>query len=246
MCPPYAGPMETIARASTPRGEAVLRRDGRHFEVIVDGVFLVDTRDGRSERALLRAALPHRRGATVLIGGLGAGFTLDEALRAPGVERVVVVEVEPLVVDWHRRYLAPAAPGVDDPRVELRVGDVAAVLRDGDERFDAICLDVDNGPGWLVHPANAPLYDTEGLARVRSRLAPGGRVAVWSSDVDPPFEHRLRGAFARVRTVRVPAPRGPDDVIYVASGGATMAPRDAMNLRDVPDDSKWPPAEEAR
>jgi spermidine synthase len=200
----------TVERLDTPRGELVLRRDGAHHEIVSNGTFLMDTRDGRSERALVRAAAGP--GARVLLGGLGVGFSLAEAL-AVGAAAVTVVEIEPAVVRWNREHLGTAA--LDDPRVRVVVADLAEFLgRPGE--WDAVCLDVDNGPEWTVTGDNAALYSDAGLAAVDARLAPGGTLAVWSAAAAPAFEARLRDRYARVRRVEVPVPRGGPDVVYVA------------------------------
>ena len=202
-----------IDRRDTPRGELVLRRAGEHFEVIANGTFLMDTRDGRSERALVREAIAGRDRVRVLIGGLGVGFSLAEALRSPACAEVVVCELEPAVVEWARTHLGGC--GLDDARVRLLVCDLRDALEALDG-LDAICLDVDNGPGWLVHPENAAIYADAGVDRLAACLRPGGRLAVWASAPDAGFEARLRTRFAEVSVVHVPARRGPDDVIYVA------------------------------
>jgi spermidine synthase len=207
-----------VERLPTAAGELVLRRAGRHFEVILDGSFLMDTRDGRSERALVREAVAGLERARVLIAGLGVGFSLDEALAAAEVAAVVVVEVQEAIVRWARSHLrAVAGRGLEDPRVELVVADLAAHLRASERRYDAICLDVDNGPGWLSRPTNAGLYDAAGLALLARRLEPGGRLAVWSSAPSAAFEARLGERFADVRRLELPARRGSDDVVYVAA-----------------------------
>jgi spermidine synthase len=203
-----------VDRRQTPRGELVLRRAGEHYEVISNGTFLMDTRDGRSERALVREAIAGRDAVRVLIGGLGVGFSLAEALASPACAEVVVCELEPAVVEWARTHLGGC--GLDDPRVRLLVADVGDAAAALAGELDAICLDVDNGPGWLVHPANAAIYADAGVDRLRACLRPGGRLAVWASAPDAAFEARLRARFAGVRVVTVPARRGPDDVIYVA------------------------------
>jgi spermidine synthase len=214
----------TVERLVTPRGELVLRREsgpaGEHYEIVSNGVFLADTRDGRSERELARAALsgaPDR--ARVLIGGLGVGFSLAEVLRGPAVGHVTVVEVEPAVVRWHRGPLAPySAGGLDDPRVDVVVADLVDFVSTGDSRFDAVCLDVDNGPEWTVTDSNAALYTEGGLDCVDRRLAPGGTLAVWSAGAAPTFEARLRSRYAGVDVIEIPVPRGEPDVVYVARG----------------------------
>jgi spermidine synthase len=214
-----------IDRRDGVNGELVLRRAGADHEVIANGTFLMDTRDGRSERALVREAVAGLRDARVLIGGLGVGFSLAEALRAPGVAEVVVVELEPAVVDWARTHLRTyGGAGLDDPRVRLVVADLGDALETLDQRFDAICLDVDNGPGWLVHQRNRRLYADGGLRRMRDLLRPGGRLTVWAAAADAEFEARLRARFAAVRSIRIAVPRGPDDVVYVAEVSPSRSP----------------------
>ena len=208
-----------VERRPTETGELVLRRAGEHFEVICDGQFVMDTRDGRSERALVREALAGLAVPRLLLAGLGVGFSLDEALATPGLREVVVAEASPDVVRWARTHLAGLnRRGLDDPRARLVVGDVGELLRREEERFDAVCLDVDNGPDWLLRPANAGLYQEPGLRLIARRLRPKGRLAVWAAAASPAFEARLRGTFHDVRRVDIPVARGPDDVVYVASG----------------------------
>ncbi|GAA4226380.1 spermidine synthase [Actinomadura meridiana] len=233
-----AGPV-VVERADGVGGELVLRRDGADYEIISNGVFLMDTRNGESERLLVRtavdtavdtpvdtpvdtggdAAVGGAGGAVrVLIGGLGVGFSLAEALALPRVDRVTVVEREPAVVGWHRTVLRPWSRGaVDDSRVTVEVADLLDVLaRPDGERYDAVCLDIDNGPGWTVTPGNARLYDPSGLDLVTARLAPGGVLAVWSANAAPEFETLLRRRFGWVEVRAVPVPRGEPDVIYLA------------------------------
>ena len=209
-----------VDRRTTPRGELVLRRAGGHHEVIMNGTFLMDTRDGRSERALVREALVALDGARVLLGGLGVGFSLDEALRTPGVREVVVVELEPAVVEWagtHLRGLNEHGSG-SIARVRVVVGDLLDELPRLGGGFDAVCLDVDNGPGWLVHEHNAGLYGDDGLDALAGLLSQRGRLSVWAAASDAAFERRLLERFAEVRTVEFDVPRGPADVVYVAAG----------------------------
>ena len=208
---------EVIDRRAGVNGELVLRRAGAHHEVIVNATFLMDTRGGGSERALVREAVAGMRDARVLLGGLGVGFSLDEALRAPGVAEVVVCEIEPVVVEWARTHLREhGGAGLDDPRATVVVADMQDALALLPGPVDAICLDVDNGPGWLVHERNARLYSDAGIALLRSRVRPGGRLTVWAAAADAGFEARLRDHFDAVRTVAIPAPRGVDDIVYVA------------------------------
>jgi spermidine synthase len=200
----------TVERLVTPRGELVLRRDGAHHEIVSNGTFLMDTRNGESERVLVRAAAGS--GDRVLVGGLGVGFSLAEAL-AVGAAAVTVVEIEPAVVRWNAEHLGTV--GLTDPRVTVVVEDLAGFLVKPGE-YDAVCLDVDNGPEWTVTAANADLYGDAGLAAVDRVLAPGGRLAVWSAGAAPAFEARLRARYPSVRRIDVPVPRGEPDVVWVA------------------------------
>lgn len=208
--------MTVLERVGTPRGELVLRCVDDHLEVISNGMFLMDTRDGRSERLLVRAAVEGRPGPLrVLVGGLGVGFSLVEALHHPAVASVTVVEVEPAVVRWHATHLAAYSAGaLDDPRVTVVVADLVTWLRATRERYDALCLDIDNGPEWTVTGQNAVLYDDEGLALVRSRLRAGGVAAFWSANAVPAFERRLRERLGDVTVLTVDVARGEPDVVY--------------------------------
>ncbi len=217
------GPMtETstiVARAQGRQGELALRAVGDHYEIISNGVFLMDTRNGCSERRLVQLALRDRRPRSrLLIGGLGVGFSLAEALRPDLVERATVVEIEPQIIAWNRTWLASCSGGaLTDLRVEVVNDDFIAFLERDGEPYDAICLDIDNGPAWTVTEANGVLYSNEGLALLRRRLEPGGTLTVWSAAAAQGFEEKLRLAFDKVEAVTIPVPRGEPDVVYVAS-----------------------------
>jgi spermidine synthase len=211
--------MKVHDRRNGPHGELVLRGDGEHFEIISNGVFLMDTRAGASERLLVRAALDRlARPADVLIGGLGVGFSLAEALRSPHARRVTVVEREAAVIAWHAGPLCPYSEGaLDDPRVRVAHADLLAWLRAPGEPYDAMCLDIDNGPEWTVSEGNAALYGPEGLDLLAGRLRPGGVLAVWSAAAVPAFEALLRERFTGVSARPVEVARGEPDVVYLAS-----------------------------
>ena len=224
---------EVLEQVVTPRGELVLRRAGADFEVISNGVFLMDTRDGRSERLLARAALDAHPGpARVLVGGLGVGFTLAELLLDDRIEAVTVVEIEPALLQWHRGHLAPfSAGGLDDPRVRVEVGDVLAFLRADDTTYDVICLDVDNGPDWTVTDANRALYDDNGTTLLTSRLRTPGVLTVWSARAVPAYEARLRRHRAAVDVLTVTVDRGDPDVVYVVQPGLSDLPPGSGHAR---------------
>jgi spermidine synthase len=211
-----------VERRQTPRGELVLRQVGEHFELVSNGVFLMDTRDGRSERLLATAALAACPApAHVLVGGLGVGFTLGAVLADPRVAAVTVVEVEPAIVEWHRSSLARfSARALDDPRVRVLVTDLLDHLMSADELYDVICLDIDNGPDWTVTDANARLYSAAGTALLRRRLASGGVLATWSARPVLGYEEMLREQFDAADVYEVPVERGAPDVVYVARSPA--------------------------
>ena len=208
-----------VERAAGRQGELALRAIGNHYEIICNGVFLMDTRNGESERLLVRLALRGRRNRSrLLIGGLGVGFSLAEALRSDLVEQVTVVEIEPKIVEWSQTWLAPfSGHALSDPRVEVLIDDVTTFLDHGGEPFDGICLDVDNGPTWTVTDANRMLYADERLDLLHDRLKPAGVLTIWSAAEAPGFAERLRRVFDSVDRFAVPVPRGEPDVIYAAS-----------------------------
>lgn len=211
--------MEVYERRAGENGELVLRGDGRHFEIISNGMFLMDTRAGESERLLVRAALDRLgRPADILIGGLGVGFSLAEALRSPHTRGVTVIEREPAVIGWHATHLRPCSGGaLDDPRVRVEHADLLGWLRSTADAYDVLCLDIDNGPEWTVTEGNAALYGPAGLDLLAGRLRPGGVLAVWSAGAAPAFEARLRERFAGVSALAVPVARGEPDVVYLAT-----------------------------
>ncbi|MFJ9770923.1 spermidine synthase [Kitasatospora sp. NPDC101157] len=216
----------TLDRREGPFGEVVLRQRGRHYEIIANGCFLMDTADGRSERLLIQAALDEldRTGGvaapSVLIGGLGVGFSLAYAVAEPRWGRIAVVERESAIIDWHRSGpLGGFSDGaLDDERVAVIHTDLLEYLAASDgERYDALCLDIDNGPDWTVTDSNSGLYGPDGLAVLWHRLRPGGVLAVWSAQPSPDFEEALRAAgFTDVVSREVPVSRGVPDVVHLA------------------------------
>lgn len=219
----------TLERREGPYGEVVLRRrdtdDMTHYEIIANGTFLMDTSDGRSERLLVDAALgalsgPSRPAApSVLIGGLGVGFSLAHATADPRWGRIVVAEREGAIIDWHRKGPLSAISGaaLADSRTVILHTDLVAYLRTTTDTYDALCLDIDNGPDWTVTEDNESLYSAEGLAACAARLNPGGILAVWSAQPSADFEESLRNAgFSGVRTEEVPVARGVPDVVHLA------------------------------
>lgn len=218
-------PWELLGQARTPEGEelALTRRD-REYVILASGKSLMSNRMHGSEQALATFAFERVRAPEprVLVGGLGMGFTLRATLdHLPPGATVVVAELVPAIVDWNRGPLGPlAGHPLDDKRVTIDVGDVAATLRSSAGRFDAVLLDVDNGPRAFTTTANGALYSDAGLASARAALRPGGVLAVWSAWEDRKFEQRLRYAGFTVDVERVRArlnQGGPRHVIFLGS-----------------------------
>jgi spermidine synthase len=197
-----------LDRRATPQGEAQLQQrvtpQGElAYEIILNGVFIMASYNQASERALATLALPSGVPAgpgsmRVLVGGLGMGYTLQAVLEHRQVGPVDVVEIEPAVVDWHRRFLGGlSGHSLDDPRVRLVEMDIVRFLAGDIGPYRAICLDVDNGPGWLAVNSNRRLYSTWGLGRLRGLLAPGGVLTVWSAAPARAFAARLGRVFGQ-------------------------------------------------
>ena len=197
-----------LGQTRTPDGtELTLMQQDRELMILAGGKPLMSNRQHGSEEALASLGCAHLRAAEhprVLIGGLGMGFTLRATLdlMPPGAT-VVVAELVAGVVEWNRGPLGPlAGHPLKDPRAEVRREDVAATIRGSREAFDAILLDVDNGPDAFTSSQNAGLYDDRGLSAARAALVPGGVLAVWSAWEDRRFEQRLKYARFEVSVER--------------------------------------------
>ncbi|MDB5697183.1 MAG: hypothetical protein JWN21_2726 [Sphingomonas bacterium] len=220
-------PRELIATAAIPGGDELrLFRRGQDWMVVLDRNELMSSRMSGSEEALATltaARLSRRANPRVLIGGYGMGFTLRAALAAFASDaRFTVAELVPEIVDWARGPMASLTAGcLDDPRVAIEIGDVAASIARGakDAGWDAILLDVDNGPDGLTRAGNDCLYAGPGLAAARAALRPGGLLAIWSAGPDAAFVRRLGAAGFAVEEVAVRARsngKGPRHVIWFA------------------------------
>ena len=218
-------PRELIGTAKVPGGAELrlIRHDG-DYVIMLNANELMNSRLGGSEEALAAMTCERLRKRTdphLLIGGYGMGFTLRAALAGLGpAARVTVAELVPEIIDWARGPMAALTAGcLDDPRVHLVAGDVAAEIGAAPRRYDAILLDVDNGPSGLVRAANDRLYSRQGLAAAKSALGPGGTLAIWSAAPDAGFSRRLKGAGFDVDEVSVRARsngKGPRHVIWFA------------------------------
>ncbi len=199
-------PWVTLERVELPGGEsmALLRRAGE-FLIELDGYELMSNTLTGSEESLALEALARVKAKRILIGGLGMGFTLRAALNVaePDAE-IVVAELVPQVLKWNQGPLASQADyPLSDSRASVRLGDVALQIADP-LRWDAVLLDVDNGPVAFTVFENYKLYEPEGIARLAESLRPGGILGVWSTGLNKTFERRLkRGGFA-VETLKIP------------------------------------------
>jgi spermidine synthase len=201
----------------------LFRRD-RDFMIVLDRNELMNSRMSGSEEALATltcARLKNRSNPRLLIGGYGMGFTLRAALGVlPAAASVVVAELVPEIIAWARGPMAELTGGcLDDPRVTVVEDDVAAAIAAARGSYDAILLDVDNGPDGLTRAENDGLYSTVGLSSARAALVPGGILAVWSAGDDPSFTQRLNanGFIANRTTVRARSNgKGAQHVIWLA------------------------------
>lgn len=208
-------------------GELRLKRRGTEFSIMLGSNELMNSRLSGSEEALATLAAARIAGRVtprLLIGGLGMGFTLRAALAALGMEaRIEVAELVPEVIAWARGPMSEIFAGcLDDPRVAVREDDVAAMINAARADFDAILLDVDNGPEGLTVATNDRLYDHGGLAAIRRALKPGGVLGVWSQGPDGRFSRRLRdsGFVVEEMKSRAGRGRGARHVIWLATNGA--------------------------
>jgi spermidine synthase len=221
-------PRELLAKATVPGGEELsLFRRGEDFMIVLGRNELMNSRMSGSEEALATMTIERlrERGAPhLLIGGYGMGFTLRAALKAlPSAARATVAELVPEIIDWARGPMAALAAGcLDDRRVVLLERDVAAMIGEARSSYDAILLDVDNGPDGLTRDDNDQLYSKRGLAAAKAALRPGGILAVWSAAPDVTFARRLASAGFAVEEVGVRARsngKGPRHVIWFARRG---------------------------
>jgi spermidine synthase len=220
-------PFITLAQARTPQGaELTLHAHGAHFYLRVNREPLMGTNASESEKALALCActgLLRRKGVRVLIGGLGFGFSLRQTLELVGHHaKVEVAELLPEVVAWNRAYLSEVNGALlDDARVKVIIGDVfQTIIHAPAAHYDAILLDVDNGPVAMVQDGNARLYQARGLAAIMRALKPGGRVTFWSASPDRNFGKELTKAGFVVDVVSAKShahARRNDHTIFVAT-----------------------------
>jgi spermidine synthase len=225
-------PWVELDRARVPggSGELKLMRRGTEFSIMVGADLLMNSRMSSSEIALAELAcdrLRTRRNCRMLIGGYGMGFTLRAALAGLDADaQIVVAELVPAVIRWARGPMAElTAESLSDPRVTIREVDVFGLIEKARDSFDAILLDVDNGPDGFSHNANERLYDLQGLKAARKALTPKGLLAIWSAASDKEFTNRLERAGFSAEEIRVRAHKGQGGrhVIWAATKRAGAA-----------------------
>ncbi|HET6625129.1 MAG TPA: hypothetical protein VFG63_01960 [Nocardioidaceae bacterium] len=202
-----------VARAESERGEVVLRerrdRDAGPdaaavLELRVNGVFVMDTLETASERGLASAALKQvENPRAVVVGGLGLGFTMHEVLADQRVQRLVVVEIEDALVQWMRSGTVPHGPSyLADERVSVLTADIRVAMAEATRAaYDLVLLDIDNGPGFLVHAENEAVYQHDFLEQTRVCLRPGGALVIWSAAESADLHQELNAVFGNVVTV---------------------------------------------
>ena len=227
-------PRLKIATARTPDGgEMVLYQHGRDFSIQINGQDLMLSRQHESELELARLGCAHladRKAPCILIGGLGMGYTLRQALDmlSPRAQ-VVVGELLGAVVEWNREFFGELnGHPLGDERVDLKTGDIVDLISRSRSRFDAILLDIDNGPGVMTDSGNRRLYGREGILACRRALRKQGCLAVWSAEPSKKFEQLLMSCSFHVRRFRLSAYKGSKSqsrFVWVASEDKVILPR---------------------
>lgn len=222
-----------LATIPTPDGgEMVLYQHDRDFSIEVNGQDLMHSRQHESELALARLGCAHLadcRAPGILIGGLGMGYTLRQALDMVGPDaRVTVGELLDAVIQWNRKFFGELnGQPLEDKRVVVKTGDIVELILRSENRFDAILLDVDNGPDAMTDAGNRRLYGREGIGACRRALNKQGCLAVWSAEPSKKFEQRLMAGGFHVRRFRVPAYQGAQSqsrFVWVAAQDPTILP----------------------
>ena len=209
---------QVIERAYTENGEIQLQKRGYDFEIIFNGTFLMATYNGESEKLLVRWAIKEAYSPkSVLIGGLGVGFSLAEALNHKTIEKITVVEIESKIIEWNRLYFSTYSNyALNDPRVDVINADFVDWILNSKEKYDVICLDIDNGPDWVVMDKNNTLYSHTGLFNLIKHINKSGVISFWSASKSDNFERILKKHFNSIIVEEVSLKRGYPDYVYIA------------------------------
>ncbi|AFM40420.1 spermidine synthase [Desulfosporosinus acidiphilus SJ4] len=209
--------IKVIERCITQRGELQLQKRNQDYEIISNGVFLMSTYNGDSERKLVSMALKFSSNPQkVLVAGLGVGYSLQEMLDETEVKEVVVLELEAKIIEWNYNYFSPLMGNyLKDSRIRIIQQDLLTWLDSAEDKFDTVCIDIDNGPEWTVMESNCRLYTEKGLYSLSKILNPYGVVSFWSSSSSVNFHNRLKQYFCNVKEYQVQSMRGAPDYIYL-------------------------------
>jgi spermidine synthase len=207
-----------IERALTENGEIQLQKRGSDYEIIFNGTFLMATYNGDSERLLVRLAIEAADSPkTVLIAGLGVGFSLAEAQNHKMIEKITVVEIEQKIIEWNRTYLSAFSEGaLTQQKVDVVNADFIQWMKNTEQKYDVICLDIDNGPDWVVLDDNNELYSHRGIYILLKLMNKRGAISFWSAAKSHIFEEGLKKYFNGVYVKEVSHKRGEPDYIYLA------------------------------
>ena len=226
-------PQIVLATTETPDGGSMgLYQHDEGFAIKINGLPLMSSRQHESELALARLGCAHlvkQDAPHVLIGGLGMGYTLRQTLDMLGAgAKVTVSELLPDVVDWNREYFKELnGQPLEDKRTELIVGDIFPLLSSAEDRFDALLLDIDNGPSATTDTSNSQLYTREGIEMCKRALRKDGSLAVWSAEPSKAFEELLVSCNLQVRRYKVPAYAGTTKnsrFVWVAAASEKLLP----------------------
>lgn len=216
--------LEVIERVLTENGEIQLQKRNGDYEIIFNGSFLMATYNGDSERLMVQwaieeADLPRR----VLIAGLGVGFSLGAALKYPMIETVKVVEIEKKIIEWNRAYLSDYSNNaLNHPKVCIENEDFIKWMMCSKEKYDVICLDIDNGPDWIIMDKNDTLYSDLGIRALIKHLNQFGVISFWSASKNCQFEKWLKKRFKSVIVKEVSHESGMPDYIYLVKSPKSL------------------------
>jgi len=193
---------QVISRMTTPRGEIQLQKNQNHYEIVMNGVFVMATYNGFSEKQMFLTAFnyldePDR--LHVLIGGLGVGYTLEAAVRRRKVEKIDVVEIEPSIIEWNKKYFCKLNKNaLLNKKVNIINDDFRDFIKKTSNVYDIICVDVDNGPDWLVLETNEELYKETSLHTMSNLLKKGGVLSIWSASESSSLFEKMKRVFGNI------------------------------------------------
>ena len=210
---------KVIERAITKNGEIQLQKRGSDYEIIFNGTFLMATYNGKSEKFLVQYAIESVKSPKrVLIAGLGVGYSLRKALEYEEIEKITVLEIEDKIIEWNKTHLSPySKDALNNPKVEVVNANFIQWVESTEEKFDVICIDIDNGPDWVVINENHKLYGDVGICNLIKIMNRSGAISFWSSNKCDVFEDRLKKWFGHVKMKEVVRESVEPDYIYLAS-----------------------------